>query len=111
MRRSLIFSSLLLLASPLWAADGVISTVAGASTVDGVPATSTLVNYPGGIAADGVGNVYISDTGNHRIRRVDGATGIITTIAGTGVRGGTGDGVSSLSAQLDSPGGLSYVNN
>jgi sugar lactone lactonase YvrE len=93
------------------AVGGSISTIAGASPVDGVPATSTLVNYPGGIAADGVGNVYISDTGSNRIRRIDASTGIITTIAGTGVAGFTGDYGSATQAQLNGPNGLCYVNN
>jgi sugar lactone lactonase YvrE len=108
-RRSIILLSLYYVASAPLRADGTISTIAGASTQDFVPATSTLVNYPGGVASDGVGNVYISDTGNQRIRRVDASTKIITTIAGTGVAGFSGDNGPATDAQLSGPSGISYA--
>ena len=70
------------------AATGLITTVAGTGVPgyngDGIPATSAELRIPAGIAIDAVGNVYIADQFNHRIRRVDALTGIITTIAGTG---------------------------
>src|SRR5688572_3808844 len=100
---------LLLFVSQLQAADGIITTIAGASAIDNIPATESLLNYPAGLAVDGVGNLYISDTNHHRIRRVDGGTGLITTIAGTGTAGYSGDNGPASSAQLNNPGGLSYV--
>ena len=61
-----------------------------------------------GVAAvDHAGNVYISDTMNYRVRRIDATTGIIHTIAGTGVRGFSGDGGLALNAQITTPAGLS----
>ena len=82
-------------------ANGVISTFAGSGPVDangqlqngstptgnngdGGPATSAVFNQPHGVAADSKGNVYIADSSNHRLRKVDAASGTITTIAGTG---------------------------
>jgi hypothetical protein len=78
---------------------GYIYTVAGnfnkGSTYsgDGGPATSAGLDYPGSVAADGVGNLYISDSSNCRIREVTAATGIINTIAGNGDCAFTGDGI------------------
>jgi hypothetical protein len=86
---------------------GIISTVAGSSTSgfsgDGSAATSAKLFYPSGIAVDGSGNIYIADQGNHRIRKVTAATGIISTIAGTGVSGFSGDGSAATAAQLANP--------
>jgi uncharacterized protein (TIGR03437 family) len=91
---------------------GVISTVAGRGvlgyTGDGGPALSASFmgspNYPG-IAVDAAGNIYISDSGNDVIRKIDTA-GIIRTVAGNGSPGFSGDGGPATSAQLDSPGGI-----
>jgi len=73
-----------------------ISTVAGTGrcgyTFDGVLATQTRLNVPYGVALDGSGNLYISDTLNYRIREVSSATRVITTIAGNGTKGYAGDG-------------------
>ncbi len=69
---------------------------------DGGPAANAQVSYLTGIATDSLGNLYIADTGNDRIRKVDTA-GKITTIAGTGVQGYTGDGGPAVSAQLSNP--------
>ena len=66
------------------------------------PYTSISLNYPGGVAVDGQGNVYIADTLNHRVRKVD-AAGTITTFAGTGSRGSTGDGAPATRARLYYP--------
>ena len=85
---------------------GIITTVAGASfdgfSGDGGPATGESLDSPSGVFADGSGNLYIADTKNHRIRKVD-PSGIITTVAGNGTEGFTGDGGAATDASLDSP--------
>ncbi len=89
--------------------DGVIRTFAGnglgGSSGDGGPATAASLNEPRGLAVDAAGAVYIADTLNHRIRMVT-PSGIISTIAGTGVDGFGGDGGAAASAQLSLPQGL-----
>jgi streptogramin lyase len=72
-------------------------------TGDGGPSTESNLRGPRGVAVDENGNVYIADSGNRRIRRVDAATGVIITAAGNGERGSTGDGGSALEASLVSP--------
>ena len=71
------------------ASTGVISTLAGTGDEviigDGGPATAASLLYPYSVAADADGNVIIADTSHHRIRLVTAATGVITTVAGTGV--------------------------
>jgi uncharacterized protein (TIGR03437 family) len=96
---------------------GVISTIAGnqreASSGDGGPAKSASLNYPLGITLDPNGNLYILEGFGNRIRVVTpaGPAGIITTIAGTGIAGFSGDGGPSTSAQIDFPhGSLAYQN-
>ncbi|MGW2189666.1 NHL repeat-containing protein, partial [Streptomyces sp. NPDC001719] len=85
----------------------VITTVAGNGTAgysgDGGPATSTELYYPWGAVVDGAGNLYIGDRYNHRVRRVDAATGYITTVAGTGTPGYNGDGGQATSTELYDP--------
>jgi sugar lactone lactonase YvrE len=98
------------------AATGIITTVAGngapgspANVGDGSLATAANLNSPGGITLDLSGNLYIADTGNHRIRKVDSSTGIITTVAGIGFMNGngsggySGDGVQASLAELNFP--------
>ena len=84
---------------------GVISTVAGDGEQgfagDSGPATSALLDTPTGVAVDANGNIYIADSHNNRIREVSGGT--ISTIAGTGVAGFSGDGGPAASAELDLP--------
>ncbi len=67
---------------------GIISTIAGTGSAgfngDG-PATSTLLNYPSGIATDSVGNIYFCDQSNNRVRKINISTGTITTVVGNGV--------------------------
>jgi uncharacterized protein (TIGR03437 family) len=85
---------------------GVISTLAGDGLLDGLgdggSATAASLNTPRGVAVDAQGNVYIADTGNHRLRKVT-PQGIISTVAGTGVAGFGGDGSAALNAQLNTP--------
>jgi sugar lactone lactonase YvrE len=69
-------------------------------------ATELGVLLPWGIAVDSAGNLFIAETSNHRIRRVDAATGVMTTIAGVGTAGWSGDGGPATSAQLDLPRGI-----
>ena len=88
---------------------GVISTIAGTGERglggDGGPATDARLDLPEGVATDSAGNLYIADSVNHRIRKVDSA-GTISTIAGTGERGLGGDGGPATDARLDLPRGL-----
>jgi hypothetical protein len=89
---------------------GIITTVAGTGNSstpdDGIPAIFANLNHPSGIAFDAAGNLYIADTDHDRIRRVDGATGIITTVAGTGLGGYGGDGQAATQARIN---GLSFA--
>jgi hypothetical protein len=86
---------------------GTIVTVAGNGTAghqgDGGPAISAELFVPTGVAFDGGGNMFIADYSNNVIRRVDAATGFITTIAGTGVVGYSGDNGPATNAQLNGP--------
>lgn len=83
-------------------AGGTVSTIAGGYTGDGGPAGQSALNFPEAIAFDSTNNLYIADSFNDRIRRVD-TTGNITTIAGTGIAGNTGDGGPATSATLNIP--------
>jgi len=98
------------------AVSGFISTVAGMGpptqpgyNQDGIAATSARLNLPQGLTLDAFGNLYIADTGNHRIRKVDVTTGLISTIAGTGYTASDGSGGYSgdkglaTAAELNSP--------
>jgi len=106
------------------AATGIITTIAGSSTGtyagimgmtvyqggfggDGGLAIHALLNDPEAVAIDDAGNVYIADTMNFRVRKIDSGTGMIHTIAGTGVRGFSGDGAAGASAQITDPAALS----
>ena len=88
----------------------IITAIAGTGTQgssgDGGSSSSAQLKYPRGVSLDISGNVYISDTGNNKIRMVT-STGIITTFAGTGTMGSSGDGGAATSAQLNSPFGVS----
>src|ERR1700751_4501787 len=89
--------------------DAIIQTVAGNGTSgfsgdNGAAATASL-SEPFGVAVDAVGNLYIADTSNHRIRKVD-ASGVITTVAGNGTEGFSGDGGPATSAALNTPIGV-----
>lgn len=89
---------------------GRIDTVAGTDQWpyggDNIAATSASVWTPQGIVLDAAGNLYLSDTGNNRIRRVDVQSGAITTVAGNGIQGFSGDGGLATAASIGSPAGL-----
>jgi trimeric autotransporter adhesin len=95
---------------------GIITTVAGNGAEpgssngtfsgDGGPALLAGMSHPNGVAIDGAGNLYIADTVNQRIRMVSAATGVITTIAGVGTHGYSGDGGPATQAELYNPEGL-----
>ena len=76
---------------------------------DGGKAIQAKLNVPAGLAFDKNGNLFIADRNNHRIRKVDNR-GIITTIAGTGTAGFSGDGDLATKAQLNHPSGIAFDN-
>jgi sugar lactone lactonase YvrE len=88
--------------------NGVITTVAGNGTAgysgDNGPATSAQLNWPISLAVDGAGNLYIVDNQNFCIRKV--SNGLITTVAGNGTQGYSGDNVPATGARLDAPEGV-----
>jgi sugar lactone lactonase YvrE len=91
------------------APDGTITTVAGngnpGQAGDGGPATKASINSPNGIFVNDDGTLYIADLGNNRVRRVD-PDGIITTVAGEGTPGWSGDGGPATDAKLNRPSGV-----
>jgi len=99
------------------AATGIITTVAGSGLTghgnggfsgDGGPATDAQLNFPSGVAVDGQGNLFIADNSNHRIRKVIAATGVITTVAGSGIAGYSGDNGPASDAQLKLPSDVAF---
>jgi len=92
---------------------GIISTVAGNGTGgylgDGGVATAAQLNNPYGVTVDNNGNIYIADTSNRRIRKVN-TSGIISTVAGNGTAGYSGDGGAATAAQLNNPYGVTVDN-
>ncbi len=91
-------------------AAGTISTFAGNGTAgytgDNNAATSAQLNGPNGCALDAAGNLYIADSGNNVVRKVTVATGVITTVAGTGSAGFSGEGAPPILANLNHPFGV-----
>ncbi len=89
---------------------GIITLVAGTGVAgfggDTGPATAAQINRGIGVATDSAGNLYIADENNNRIRKVDAATGIITTLAGNGIAGYSGDGGAAATASLNAPYGI-----
>ena len=89
--------------------NGIITTVAGNGTWghsgDGGVAANAQLNNPSGVAVDALGNLFIADSANNRIRQV-GTNGIITTVAGNGTNGYCGDGGAAAGAELASPWGV-----
>ena len=91
---------------PAWIITTAIGTGEKGFSGDGGKASEALLNGPFDVAFDRAGNLYFSDTFNHRIRRVETATGIISTIAGTGDPGYSGDGGPAVAAALNEPYGV-----
>jgi sugar lactone lactonase YvrE len=89
-----------------------VTTIAGNGqkgySGDGGPAVQASLNMPHEVAFDKAGNLYIAERDNHVIRRVDGKTGIISTAAGTGVAGFSGDGGPAVQAQLRQPHSIAF---
>ena len=89
--------------------NGLITTVAGNGSIgysgDGGTATNAAIYYPAGVVVDAAMNIFIADYYNNRIRKVD-TNGIITTVAGNGSSGYSGDGGAATSATLDDPIGV-----
>jgi len=96
----------------VYAATGIIETVAGLGPGtagyggDGGPATLAHLDGTYGVAVDSAHNIYICDYNNNRVRKVTASTGIINTIAGTGVPGYNGDGIAATSAEVYNPYGI-----
>ncbi len=86
--------------------DGIINTIAGTGGAgfngDGIAATAAQLNSPYGVAIDDTGNIYIADSYNYRIRKIN-VAGIITTVTGTGISGFSGDGGIATMAQIHHP--------
>ena len=89
--------------------NGTIVTIVGTGTAgysgDGGPAAGAQLNYPGAVALDSAGNLYILDSTNARVRKVS-TSGLITTVAGNGTPGLTGDGGPATKAEIGTSGGL-----
>ena len=83
-----------------------VSVCQGGFGGDGGPAKNATLNHAQAAASDAEGNLYIADTINHRIRRVDASTGLISTIAGNGVNGFSGDGGPAIDAEISFPVGI-----
>ena len=96
------------------AATGIIATVAGTGvpgyTTDGIAATLSGLNGPQSITIDSAGNLFIADTLDQRIRRVDAVSGIITTVAGNGTAGFAGDKLpaTSVNTELNFPDAVAF---
>jgi sugar lactone lactonase YvrE len=86
---------------------GNLTVVAGGGNGgDGGPATSAQLSSPEDVAVDSAGNLYIADSGHNTVRKVTAGTGIISTVAGSGTSGYSGDGGAATSAELYSPAGV-----
>ncbi|MEW6737116.1 MAG: RHS repeat-associated core domain-containing protein, partial [Acidobacteriota bacterium] len=88
----------------------IITTIAGTGTDgyngDGIFATAAQLSGPSGVAVDSSDNIFIADSGNNRIRKIDATTGIISTVVGTGTAGYNGDNIPPASANLNNPFGV-----
>ena len=110
MRLSLRFACGLLPALAAWGQQYTINTFAGSQPLgsgyagDSGPANQAQLNFPIAVAVDSKGNIYVADTNNHRVREISG--GNITTIAGNGTPGYSGDGAAATAATLNTPSGV-----
>jgi uncharacterized protein (TIGR03437 family) len=89
---------------------GVSTVIAGGGSLaegDGGPAIDARLNHPANVALDSLGNMFLADQANNRIRRV-GLNGTITTVAGTGAQGNSGDGASAVMATLNGPTSVTF---
>jgi DNA-binding beta-propeller fold protein YncE len=91
---------------------GVLKVVAGTGKCgfsgEGGPAADAMLDHPAGLAFDSAGNLYVADSENQRIRRID-PNGVITTVVGTGIAGSSGDGGTGTKAQLNKPFGIAIA--
>jgi NHL repeat/IPT/TIG domain len=110
MNRVFLLAALVVFASPAMAQQTVLTSAAGTGTAgyngDGQPATAAQLNGPYDVTVDAAGNIYIAEWYGSRVRKIDAATGVITTIAGTGGHFFDGDGGPATAANLDSPEGV-----
>jgi hypothetical protein len=91
---------------------GLITTIAGTGISgyngDGIPATNAKLHNPFGLDVDTLGNIYIADCGNYRVRKVDVNTGIISTVVGIGVSGYNGEGMQATTAMITQPNDICF---
>ena len=88
-----------------------MTTIAGDTSGyggDAGPADRATLNYPSAVAVNARGNIYVSDENNDRLRMIDGKTGIITTVAGNGTTGFSGDNGPAADAQISGPSGIDF---
>ena len=101
-----VFAALILLVMPTHAQTGDISTVAGGGVGDGSTPTLAVLASPAGVVVDSGGNIYVADSAAHRIRKIDNERNTISTIAGNGAPGYSGDGGPAFAATIHSPFGM-----
>jgi sugar lactone lactonase YvrE len=91
---------------------GTVATIAGIGMAgfsgDGGPATAAMLNRPRDLEFGPDGNLYVADTDNQRVRMIEMATGLITTVAGNGTAGFSGDGGPATAAALNRPFGIAF---
>jgi len=87
-------------------ADGIIQTLIGSKVVSGIPAVGTSLGSPSNLAVSTIGNIFYTDTAHNVVRKIDVGTGLLTTVAGTGQAGYSGDSGQATQAQLSGPTGL-----